>query len=161
MYRYIGNKTRLMPFIVEKVKGMIGENGTVADIMAGTGAVSFELRKQGYTLIASDMMTYSFHHLNVNLLLGKSPSFQGLIGQGIINDTRDPYLAVLDYLNELKPKENYFFNEFSPDGTPGNGTEPRKYFTSENAKKIDAIRDVINEWKGEGLLTVVEESLSN
>lgn len=48
MYRYIGNKTRLMPFIVEKVKGMIGENGTVADIMAGTGAVSFELRKQGY-----------------------------------------------------------------------------------------------------------------
>lgn len=159
MYRYIGNKTRLMPFIVEKVKGMIGENGTVADIMAGTGAVSFELRKQGYTLIASDMMTYSFHHLNVNLLLGKSPSFHGLVGRGIINDKGDPYHAVLDYLNELKPKENYFFNEFSPDGTPGNGTEPRKYFTSENAKKIDAIRDVINEWKGEGLLTEVEESL--
>lgn len=62
MYRYIGNKTRLMPFIVEKVKGMIGENGTVADIMAGTGAVSFELRKQGYSSNADNkVMSITLH----------------------------------------------------------------------------------------------------
>lgn len=45
---------------------MIGDAGTVADIMAGTGTVSLELRKKGYKVVASDVMTYSYHHLNVN-----------------------------------------------------------------------------------------------
>ena len=36
MYRYIGNKTKLLPFIIEKVNELLGGNSTVADIMAGT-----------------------------------------------------------------------------------------------------------------------------
>lgn len=45
MYRYIGNKAKLTPYILDKVHQMIGDAGTVADIMAGTGTVSLELRK--------------------------------------------------------------------------------------------------------------------
>lgn len=67
MYRYIGNKAKLTPYILDKVQQMIGDTGTVADIMAGTGTVSLELRKKGYKVVASDVMTYSYHHLNVNL----------------------------------------------------------------------------------------------
>ena len=36
MYRYIGNKAKLTPYILDKVQQMIGDTGTVADIMAGT-----------------------------------------------------------------------------------------------------------------------------
>ena len=36
MYRYIGNKTKLLQYITAKVEEMIGPAGTVADIMAGT-----------------------------------------------------------------------------------------------------------------------------
>ena len=57
MYRYIGNKAKLTPYILDKVQQMIGDTGTVADIMAGTGTVSLELRKKGYKVVASDVMT--------------------------------------------------------------------------------------------------------
>ena len=70
MYRYIGNKTKLLPHITERVRELIGDAGTVADIMAGTGSVSLELRKCGYKVMASDVMTYSYHHLVTNLHIG-------------------------------------------------------------------------------------------
>ena len=65
MYRYIGNKTKLLPYIMERTEELIGNHGIVADIMAGTGTVALEYRKRGYTVVASDVMTYSFHHLNL------------------------------------------------------------------------------------------------
>jgi adenine-specific DNA-methyltransferase len=161
MYRYIGNKAKLTPHILDKVEQLIGKTGTVADIMAGTGTVSLELRKAGYTIVASDVMTYSYHHLVVNLCLGSKPSFSGLIDSDIINTDEGicAYNAVLNHLNTLPPKEGFFFREFSPNGKPQNGCEPRKYFTSENASKIDAIREAINEWIDSKVLSNLEESL--
>ena len=50
MYRYIGNKTKLLPHITNRISEMIGDTGTVADIMAGTGSVALELKKNGYTV---------------------------------------------------------------------------------------------------------------
>ncbi|ODP28495.1 Site-specific DNA-methyltransferase (adenine-specific) [Paenibacillus nuruki] len=157
MYRYIGNKTKLLPFIMDKVKELIGDSGVVADIMAGTGSVSLELRRQGYSVVASDVMTYSYHHLVVNLLLKESPGFSKIIKK--MHSNSNSYEAVLDYLNNLTPKKGYFFNEFSPEGTPENGLDARKYFTSENAAKIDAIREEINNWTNLGYITKNEESL--
>ena len=82
MYRYIGNKTKLLPYITERIHEMIGDTGTVADIMAGTGSVALELRKCGYTVVASDVMTYSYHHLVTNLQIGEYPTFPGLVADG-------------------------------------------------------------------------------
>lgn len=147
MYRYIGNKTRLLSHIMERVQQLIGDSGTVADVMAGTGSVAVELRKSGYKVVASDVMTYSYHHLVSNLLISAPPTFKGLIDAGIVSSEGvNNYPLVLDYLNTLEGKESFFFREFSPDGRPLNGTPARKYFTSSNAKKIDAIREKINDW---------------
>ena len=46
MYRYIGNKTKLLPHILKRVRELIGDTGVVADIMAGTGSVALELKKR-------------------------------------------------------------------------------------------------------------------
>lgn len=160
MYRYIGNKTRLLPHIMEKVQQIIGNSGTVADIMAGTGSVALDLRKNGYKVVASDVMTYSYHHLVSNLLFFAAPDFRGLIDAGIVPaNGASTYVMVLNYLNTLDGKESFFFKEFSPDGKPLNGTPARKYFTSSNAKKIDAIREKINEWIDAGQISSEEESL--
>lgn len=156
MYRYIGNKQKLLPHILDKVEALIGTNGTVADIMAGTGSVSLALRKQGYRVVASDMMTYSYHHLISNLTLSEAPQFSGL--KNLCNNPV-PYEGVLEYLNRIEPTKGFFYNEFSPDGTPSNGGPGRKYFTSENAQKIDSIRLVINQWISEKKINTVEESL--
>jgi adenine-specific DNA-methyltransferase len=48
--------------------------------MAGTGLFSLALRREGYRVIASDVMTYSYHHLVVNLKLNHAPKFDGLKG---------------------------------------------------------------------------------
>ena len=160
MYRYIGNKTKLLPHIIDRIDEMIGDKGTVADVMAGTGTVAFALRKCGYTVIASDVMTYSYHHLVTNLQISEYPKFAGLVDVGVISaKSETPYMSVLTYLNSLKPKQSYFYNEFSPDGKPKNGCPARKYFTSDNASRIDAMREKINEWLEEWLITPNEESL--
>lgn len=158
MYRYIGNKTKLLPHIMSRVSELIGKRGTVADIMAGTGSVSLELKKNGYSVVASDVMTYSYHHLVTNLQLGDYPEFKGLENVISMSDG-EPYIRVLKYLNALQPKESFFFREFSPDGKPLNGTPPRKYFTSNNAAKIDAMRECINTWLRDKTITDREESL--
>lgn len=148
---------------------IIGDNGTVADLMAGTGSVSMEYRRNGYKVIASDVMTYSKHHLTTQLLFDEPPAFSGLHGivrdygqiciNGVESENRRMYLSVIEHLNQLPPVDGYFFTELSPFGKPANGYPSRKYFTSENARKIDAIRSEINHWIDSGLITAEEASV--
>ena len=158
MFRYIGNKTKLLPLILQRVKDLIGESGTVADIMAGTGCVSAGLRRNGYTVIASDVMTYSYHHLVSQLLFAKAPLFNGLCKE-ICTERGDRYGSVIAYLNGLEPFKGFFFNEYSEEGAPINGSPPRKYFSPDNAARIDAIRRQIANWVSDGCITPNEESL--
>ena len=160
MYRYIGNKTKLLPVLMETISEEAPANATVVDLMSGTGSVAVELRKHGYRVIASDMMTYSKHHLVTQLLLNASPSFKKILEYLEVEQKNlSGYEIILNYLNALPEKESYFFNEFSPDGKPSNGSPSRKYFTSKNAKKIDAVREEINSWIEKGLITSEEESV--
>lgn len=160
MFRYIGNKTKLLPELIRAISEAVPPRSTVVDLMAGTGSVASELRKNGFRVIASDMMTYSKYHLVTQLLLDRSPSFIGLKDHvQLSTDGESDYENVLTYLNNLSKKKSYFFREFSPEGTPKNGTPSRKYFTSENAQKIDSIRETINEWVENKWITEKEEAL--
>lgn len=150
MFRYIGNKTKLLPAIMEATQEAIGESGTVVDLMAGTGSVALEYRRSGYSVIASDMMTYSKCHLITQLLYNVAPSFAGL---SRLFPEADRYNRIVEYLNELRPVQGYFFQEFSPAGTPANGCAPRKYFTAANAARVDAIREQIRKWIEDGSIT--------
>lgn len=105
-------------------------------------------------------MTYSYHHLVTNLLLDGVPPFTGLVHAGVISScSENPYHEILAYLNGLAPKQSFFYREFAPAGTPLNGCPARKYFTSENAERIDVIREKINEWIESGIISASEESL--
>lgn len=157
MYRYIGNKTKLTQEIINKTADIIGPQGTVVDLMAGTGAVAMEYRRNGYRVIASDIMTYSKDHLISQLLYNSPPKYDNLqkLSLGKLNG----YSSVLEYLNNLEPIKGYFFREFSSDGKPSNGCDSRKYFTSSNACKIDAIRAKINDWIDKKLISENEEAV--
>ena len=159
MYRYIGNKTKLLSILMKEINDSVHLGGSVTDLMAGTGSVSLALRKNGYRVIASDLMTYSKHHLVTQLLFNAPPAFHALKKECGQNPNELMYHSVLRYLNTLVPKKGYFYQEFSPDGIPANGTPSRKYFTSDNAKRIDAIREKINDWVYAKLITENEESV--
>lgn len=165
-YRYIGSKDKLSDIIISEILSIKKEANHIIDLMAGTGLFSRALREKGFHVSAVDVMTYSFHHLNVHLFLDRAPEFQGLkkIGdfdkntaQNLIGESY--YEAVLTYLNNLKPIKGYFYREFSPDGNPSNTNKPRKYFTSQNAAKIDAIRKEIKQLRKRKLITEIEHSL--
>lgn len=160
MYRYIGNKSKLLPQLMDVSKEVIGDGSVVADLMAGTGLVSLEYRKNDFQVIASDIMTYSYHHLVCNLLINKTPLFNGLSKEVPFTQKHSNYEDVLNYLNNLPGIESFFYEEFSPSGIPtAKESNPRKYFTSENASKIDSIREKINQWIHDKKITEIEESL--
>lgn len=155
-YRYIGSKDKLAQTLIEVIKKKCPAAKSVIDLMAGTGLFSLALRRNGYRVIASDVMTYSFHHLRVNLQLQYAPTFAGLedvIGEGC------NYMKVLEFLNNLPPIAGFITKEYTPGGKPNAGCKPRMYYTTENGMKIDAIRQKIKSWNEEGLITDIEHSL--
>ena len=149
-YRYIGNKTKLLSKLLPYIEKYVKEGDTIVDLMCGTASVAEALKLNNYKVIACDMMTYSIHHARIRLLAKEEPSFSQL--------EFNTYQDVLDYLNTLNEIKGHFFIEYSPQGSPKNGSAPRKYFTSENASKIDAINTQINQWKSMRLINDLEES---
>jgi len=165
-FRYIGSKDKLSDIIISEIKSTKKGAKHIIDLMAGTGLFSLALRENGYQVSAVDVMTYSYHHLNVHLFLNEAPAYKG-IEAAIDMKKYQPqklfggsnYETVLNYLNSLKPIKGYFYNEFSPEGKPTNTTRPRKYFTSKNAAKIDAIRKEIKNLRKREFITSNEHSL--
>lgn len=147
-YRYIGNKTRLVPSILEVIREMVPEGAKVADPMCGTAAMSVGLRDAGYKVIASDILTFASQHATVRLCLNAAPSFNGV---------NSSYQEALDKLSSADPLKGLFFNEYSPGGSPAALVPPRKYLTEENAGRVDAILAQLDSWRP--MLTPVEDSL--
>jgi adenine-specific DNA-methyltransferase len=156
-YRYIGSKDKLASTLIAEIKHKCPDAHSVIDLMAGTGLFSLALRREGYRVIASDVMTYSYHHLVVNLTLNSAPKFDGL--KDLLSPGNNTYERVLEFLNQLQPELGFFTKEYSPGGSPIAGCKPRMYFTTENAAKIDAIRKKIREWHEYNLINDVEHSL--
>jgi len=157
-YRYIGSKDKLSDIIISEIRKININAETVIDLMAGTGLMSLALRENNFKVVANDVMTYSYHHLNLHLLLTKAPAFNNIPSVIKVSD-KNNYALIIDYLNNLKPIKGYFFNEFSPEGNPVNATKSRKYYTSANAAKIDAIRKEIKNLKKKKLISELEHSL--
>lgn len=149
-YRYIGNKTRLLPTLLDLIRERSHAGAVVADLMCGTGSVSLELRRAGFRVVAADIMTFAYLHARVRLTLGREPPFRRF---GI------SYGEVLMSLNRLAPKAGHFYREYSPAGLPDAGVPARAYFTPENAGRIDAIADTIRTWRSNEALTENEHVL--
>src|SRR3954468_6251010 len=58
--RYIGNKTRLLPFIRRTLKKSAIPVGTVHDAFAGTASVSRALKADGWRVHSSDLLMSSY-----------------------------------------------------------------------------------------------------
>jgi len=83
----------------------------------------------------------------------KIPKFSGL--SGIIE--KPNISKVIQFLNDSKGREGFIFKNFTLEGTKKSMSKyKRNYFSHENGKKIDAIRDKIEEWKNEGKINEIE-----
>lgn len=136
--------------MLESINEVITENTSgvisVFDIFAGSGVVSENFKQQGYKVYSNDLLYFSYALLKGTVGINKRPKFRKL---GI----KEP----IEYLNtlELKDTNNYedlfIYKNYSP-----NGTCERMYFQNKNAIKIDLIRQKIEEWKVNDLVTEQE-----
>ncbi|PYP49588.1 MAG: hypothetical protein DMD39_11905 [Gemmatimonadetes bacterium] len=128
--RYLGDKARLLPFVLRTL-GRGGINvGSAHDAFAGTASVSRALKAEGWRVHSSDLLMSSY-------------VFQRAY---VVADRADPSLSEMArHLSNLQPRESFISRHFSPAG--GNVSEGRMYFTPANAARIDVAREELEEWK--------------
>ena len=123
---YIGSKRSLLDFL-NHVKSENTENvNTIGDLFAGTGSVGtyFSENYPEVNIISNDTEYYSYVINYANLINIYSPEIEEIITK----------------LNDLPGKSGLIHQTYSPKGE-------RLYFTEENAKKIDSIREYIEKYK--------------
>jgi adenine-specific DNA-methyltransferase len=126
---YIGSKHKLSEFIKNSIYAVVGTNLTdkiFCDLFAGTGIVGRNFKTKVKQIISNDIEYYSFV-LNKNY---------------IENHQKIQYQDLIAELNSLDGIEGFIFEEYAENGKAG-----RQYFSEWNGKKIDAIRQKIEEWK--------------
>jgi adenine-specific DNA-methyltransferase len=144
--RYIGNKTRLLGFIGAALDRLGIAPGTAADPFTGTASVARALKSRQWRVVAGDVMEYGYVFGRAYVELTGEPRFEtlaatlGARGRGAA--------GVLRHLERLPPENGFLASHFAP-GQTGAG---RRYFTPENAGRIDAIRRTLAEWHGAELL---------
>ena len=132
---YIGSKNKLSDFIRQTVYDVVDKDlssKTFCDLFAGTGIVGRNFKAETRKVISNDFEFYSYV-LNRNYI-GNHQNFD--------------YENLVNELNSVEEKVGFISEEYSE-----NGKSERLYFSEENGKKIDAVRQVIEEWKIAGKIT--------
>lgn len=126
---YIGSKHKLGKFIKSTVEEIVGDDLSqmvFCDLFAGTGNVGRNFKTSVKTVIANDVEYYSYV-----LLKNYIGNHQHLEAEVLFTE-----------LNNLSGKSGFIFEEYSK-----NGKANRLYFSETNGKKIDAVRQQIENWK--------------
>lgn len=134
---YIGSKQKLCrDFLPNAIKSVCGgdlSNMVFCDIFAGTGIVGRTLKSSVKKVIANDIEFYSYV-LNRNYIEN---------GKGMPERN-----GFIDQLNALPMVDNGFIYRNYCLG----GSGERQYFSDSNGKKIDTMRQKIEDWKSCGII---------
>lgn len=157
--RYIGNKEN----IIDKIYNILKSNNVVGksffDFFSGTTNVARFYKELGYQVFSSDVMYLSFCLQKAYVENNVEPTFEKLIPTlPQINSTRlfsSPLEIVVEYLNKIEPHKGFIYYNYTPAGT-ADLPQPRMYFSNENGEIIDAIRQQIETWKEQQLLSESE-----
>src|SRR5687767_8388548 len=76
--RYIGNKTKLLPFLRSAIARLGIAPGVAHDAFAGTAAVGRALKADGWTVHSSDLMTYSYVMQRAYVVASRVDDFDAL-----------------------------------------------------------------------------------
>lgn len=147
-FRYIGSKARLVDQLVEYIGKPNSTSRRFVDAFCGTGVVASAAADLGWSVWVNDHLFSSTVVASTRLISTSEVSFSAFGG----------YEKSVATLNDCSPKEGFVWREYSPASTKIVGFE-RRYFTEANAKKIDAIREQIQEWLFQGIITETESRL--
>ena len=147
--RYIGSKVLLLEEIKKIIDKKIPKAYTFCDIFSGTAVVG-RYFKQWYTVFSNDILFFSYVLQMGTIKNDEIPKFNKLKKIYKIKDPID-YFNNLDTKNMeiLERKKRFFQNTYSPIGN-------KMYLTEENSLRIDYIRNKIEEWLNEKVISKLE-----
>ena len=146
-FRYIGSKSRLIDQITTHM-GEPKQGAFFVDAFCGTGVVAEAAASLGWNVRINDSLRSAVISAGARLISGDQAAFRKLGG----------YTKAISKLNAANPKNGFVWREYSPASLDVCGIE-RRYFTQDNAARIDAIRALITEWVEAGTINEVEERL--
>jgi adenine-specific DNA-methyltransferase len=141
--RYLGNKTKLVPFILDTLTHFGVEPGVACDPFAGTASVSSALKRAGWRVHAGDIMAASYAMQVARVELDAAPA---------------GYSSRLATLAALPGTAGFLSDHYTLAGAAGR-EHGRMYFSEENGRRIDAVRDRITEWETSGEIDPLETTL--
>ncbi len=156
--RYIGNKTKLVPFLLETISELGLAKGEACDPFAGTASVGRALKAAGWRVRCGDLLAASYAYQVARVEIDATPRFAGTLAGGGGNRRTLSYAAVLRLLESLPPSPGFVTEHYTPAGEDGRA-HGRMYFTPENGAAIDAIRQQVAEWRREELIDRAGEQL--
>lgn len=150
---YIGSKHSLLPFLESTWREVRdGDERTACDIFAGTGAVGRMFKRLGLRVIANDFQQYAYTLNKAYLEINQQPRFARLL------QSYKPVIEIegassaeqaLTLLNSLEGSPGFIAKNYGPAGD-------RFYYSAANAEKADAIRQTIESWRGQKLISEAE-----
>lgn len=118
--RYLGSKTKLLPFISDVIEKHCKDCDTFFDVFGGTGVVGYHFN-DNYKIIENDLLYCNFL------------SHIAFLGYEKINE--DKINELINNFNTIKPTDNYYSKNFAD-----------TYLSEINMQKVGAIRDAIDEY---------------
>lgn len=146
-FRYIGSKARVVEAIAKRI-GPPSGRGRFVDLFCGTGVVAEAAATLGWDVHLNDHLQSSVVMAAARLITPAQAKFAKLGG----------YNRAIASLNGLTGKPGFVHREYSPASFDRIGLE-RRYFSCENAARIDAMRLEIEAWSEAGALTSAERYL--
>jgi adenine-specific DNA-methyltransferase len=152
--RYIGNKENLLDKIHQVMQSKNIQGNSFFDFFAGTTSVSRFFKKLDYQIFSSDLLYFSYVLQKAYVSNNQILNFEKVLNNINFQSTSlfaSPLHIVVEYLNQIEPIEGFIFQNYTPFGT-SELEIPRMYYSDENGKIIDAIRQKIEFWKTENLI---------
>jgi len=147
---YIGNKRKLLSLIHEAVLVTGVRGGTFYDAFAGSGVISRLAKVMGYRVISNDWEPYARVLNEAYIATNTPPPFSQLGGLD----------ASIAFLNALPGEKGYIATHYCPSNDESyDVTKERMFFTQQNGRRIDAIREQIETWWREGKIDTREKNL--
>lgn len=146
-FRYIGSKSRLINQITAYI-GPPKKGAFFVDAFCGTGVVAEAAAALGWNVRINDNLHSAVISAGARLISQEQAAFKKLGG----------YSKAISTLNAATPRYGFMWREYSPASLESCGIE-RRYFTEENAARIDAMRSQIGDWSQAGTIDEAEHRL--
>ncbi len=153
--RFMGNKENLLDKIYHVMQSKNIQGNSFFDFFAGTTSVSRYFKKLNYQIYSSDLLYFSYVLQKAYIVNNEELNFEKLLNKISVQSNllfSTPLLLVINYLNQIQQVEGFIYKNYTPGGT-SELEIPRMYYSEENGKIIDAIRQQIENWKTEDLIS--------